>query len=199
MPRAGLDQFMILQAAVELADAEGLHHVSLKALADQLGVRPPSLYNHVKGLEDLHKLLMLYGWKKLEEEITAAVIGRSGDQAVRAMCKAYVQYASAHPGVFEAMQWYNQTSSPEAMQATERLIAISFRVLETYCLNEDQMVHTVRMLRSFLQGFVSLINNRAFGLQHPIADTLDFSIELFLQGIASMATKQDQEGMNPLQ
>ena len=39
--RAGLDRTIVVWAAVELADAHGLHEVTLATLAEKLGVRTP--------------------------------------------------------------------------------------------------------------------------------------------------------------
>ncbi|MGI8712393.1 MAG: TetR family transcriptional regulator, partial [Solirubrobacteraceae bacterium] len=53
MPRAGLDAEAVVTAAARLADAEGLECLTLARLAQRLGVRSPSLYAHVDGLEEL--------------------------------------------------------------------------------------------------------------------------------------------------
>ena len=62
----------IVETAAEIADANGVQEVTLASLAQTLGVRSPSLYNHVKGLQDVRKNLGIYGikscitdWKKL--------------------------------------------------------------------------------------------------------------------------------------
>ncbi|OZS77060.1 TetR family transcriptional regulator, partial [Tetzosporium hominis] len=43
-PRIGLSQKMIVDAAAEIADQEGLNGVTLAALSKKMNVRPPSLY-----------------------------------------------------------------------------------------------------------------------------------------------------------
>lgn len=43
----------ILDAAVRLADRDGIESLSMRKLAQQLGVDPMSLYNHVRDKEDL--------------------------------------------------------------------------------------------------------------------------------------------------
>ena len=73
--KAGLDKDIILKTAADLADAEGIANVTLKALAEKLGVKPPSLYKHINGLEELNKALMLYGWKSLEKKVDVNVSG----------------------------------------------------------------------------------------------------------------------------
>lgn len=191
MARAGLDKQVILEAAAEMADKDGLSSVTLKELANILGVRSPSLYNHVKGLDDLHYSLMLYGWKQLADEITLAAVGKSKDEAVKAMCKAYMNYTTKHPGVFNSMQWYNQYSTDEAMQVIEDLVTVIFQVLSSYNLSEEHMVHTVRMLRSFLQGFASIVNNGGFGNPLSLQESFDLSIDILLKGLDTFVNKHD--------
>ena len=48
-PGAGLDPERVVDAAAAIADAEGLDAVTLARVAGGLGVRAPSLYNHVDG------------------------------------------------------------------------------------------------------------------------------------------------------
>ena len=58
--KAGLNKKKIIEKAAELAEKNGLSGVSMKALADELGIKPPSLYKHFSGgLEELNKELMM--------------------------------------------------------------------------------------------------------------------------------------------
>src|SRR5918992_298869 len=50
---APLSRDRILYAAVRLADSDGIDALSMRKLAQQLGVDPMSLYNHVRDKEDL--------------------------------------------------------------------------------------------------------------------------------------------------
>ena len=59
--RQGLDAETVLQAAIEMADLQGVEQLSLAALAAKLNVKTPSLYNHIKGLPDLRKQLSKRG------------------------------------------------------------------------------------------------------------------------------------------
>lgn len=66
MARAGIDKKQIVEKAALLANEMGLENVTLKVIADAFGIQTPSLYNHIKSLDDLKKGLMLYGIKGLE-------------------------------------------------------------------------------------------------------------------------------------
>lgn len=185
--KAGLDKKTIIEAAAAMADERGIASVSLKVLADELGIKSPSLYKHFSGgLDELNRELMLYGWRSLESEITRAAIGKAKEDAITAVCHAYRNFVSRRNGLFEAMQWYNMYQSAEHLQATQGTIDVLFRVLEAYGLTEEQKVHCVRMLRGFLQGFCAIENHGGFGNPTPTDDTFDFALKTMLNGICKL-------------
>jgi AcrR family transcriptional regulator len=51
--RTPLNRQRILQAAVEIADAEGIGALTMRRLGQALGVEAMSLYNHVSGKDDI--------------------------------------------------------------------------------------------------------------------------------------------------
>ena len=57
-PRPALTHDQIAKAAVEIADAEGLSAVSMRRLADRLGVATMSLYRYVSGKNDIYELMI---------------------------------------------------------------------------------------------------------------------------------------------
>lgn len=185
--KVGLDKKTIIETAANIADEKGIMNVSLKVLANELGIKSPSLYKHFNGgLDELNKELMLYGWRSLENEITRAAIGKSKDDAITSICYAYRNFVSKHKGLFEAMQWYNMYQSEEHLQATQGIIDILFQVLEAYDLTEEQKVHCVRMLRSFLQGFSAIESHDGFGNPTPLNNTFNFALKTILNGISDI-------------
>ena len=53
MAKRGLDHARVVDAAIAIADEDGLEAVTLARVAAALGVRSPSLYNHVDGRDGL--------------------------------------------------------------------------------------------------------------------------------------------------
>ncbi|MGM9977526.1 MAG: TetR/AcrR family transcriptional regulator [Clostridium sp.] len=184
--RVGLDKNTILKTAANMADTNGIASVTLKALAEELGIKSPSLYKHISGLDELNKELMLYGWKALEQDIIKASIGKAKDDAIIAICWTYRNYVTLHPGVYEAMQWYNMYQSEEHLNATEGIISVIFQVLDAYNLTEEQKVHIVRMLRGFLQGFLTIESHGGYGNPQPIDDSFNFALKTILNGIRDL-------------
>lgn len=61
--RTGLNADRIVRAGIELADTEGLAALSMRRVADRLGVGTMSLYTHVSGKDDLVDAMLdaIYG------------------------------------------------------------------------------------------------------------------------------------------
>lgn len=185
--KAGLDKQTIIETAAYIADKKGMINVTLKVLAEELGIKPPSLYKHFSGgLDELHRELMLHGWRSLETHITRVAIGKAKDDAVTAICWAYRNFVAKHRGLFEAMQWYNMYQSEEHLEATRGTVSVLFQVLEAYGLTEEQKVHAVRMLRGFLQGFSAIESHGGYGNPIPLDDTFDFALKTMLNGIRDL-------------
>lgn len=188
--RVGLDKATILVTAANIADERGCANVTLKELANELGVKSPSLYKHISGLEELNKELMLYGWKTLEGEIIRATIGKAKDDAIIAICHTYRSFLSEHKGLFEAMQWYNMYQSDEHLQATNGIVSVLFQVLDAYKVSKEQKVHIVRMLRAFLQGFLSIENNGGYGNPVVLDESFNYAITTIINGISALEENQ---------
>lgn len=183
MPRVKLDLQMILQAAADIADKEGLDEVTLASLSKKLGIRSPSLYNHVDGLNGVRHKLALYGMNKLNEALTYAAIGRSQDEAVHEIAQAYIRFAREHPGLYDALvrmpDWNNEETNIVARVPVDLLV----RVLQAYGLEGDAAIHTVRGLHSLLHGFASLEQTGNFNIPIDPDYSLQLLIDFFLKGI----------------
>lgn len=193
MSRIGLTKDLILQSAMEVVDSVGTEKLTLKKLAEKLGVRSPSLYSHFNSLSDLYNALMLYGWKQLEYRVMQAAIGKSKDDAIKSMCAAYLDFAMEHIGLFHVMQSYNQHISQETEAATSGLILTMRQVLSAYNLSEENEVHIIRVFRSFLQGYVYLVQHDSFGKSVSIKDSLIVAVDMFLKELEMLETQSEEK------
>lgn len=186
MARAGLDRDIIVEHAAQLANQIGLENVTLKMIAKEFGVQTPSLYNHIKSLDDLKKNVMLYGWKQMERQMLHAVCGVSGHDALRVISNTFYEYATANPGIFNAMLWYNKFEDEETKEATGDLFTAIFKVMESMNISHENANHLIRTFRSFLEGFALLVNNGAFGNPISIKESFDLSIDVLLAGLKTL-------------
>lgn len=156
MPRAGLDRTTVIGAAVDLVNESGTDSLSLAGLASRLGVRPPSLYNHVAGLEDLKAEIALRGIGELGGRMGAAAVGLTHDDAIGAIAHAYRTFAQECPGLYLAAISWTLADDPEHRRQAARVVGIVTRVLASYGVEGEEAMHAARALRSALHGFVSL-------------------------------------------
>ncbi|OXS76303.1 TetR family transcriptional regulator [Lysinibacillus sp. KCTC 33748] len=193
--RMKLDVSIILQKATEIADEQGLDQLSIGLLAEKLEVRPPSLYNHLDGLNELKQKLAIQGVKKLHEYMLQAAVGRSGDDAIRAISQAYLQLVREHPGLYDASSRFPDANDQELQQAQESVVQLVLQVLDVYHLQEETAIHIVRGLRSILHGFSSIEQMGGFGLPLDINKSFSILINTFIEGIHA-ATKNQNLEMN---
>lgn len=181
-PRPGLDEEAVLRAATALVDAEGLEALSLARLAETLGVRTPSLYNHVSGLEGVRRGLALRGLRELTARAARAAIGKNGEEGILAVAEAYRAFARAHPGLYAAglLRAPGQEET-ELAAASDELLDILRAVLAPYELRGDELIHALRAFRSMAHGFVSLELAHGFGI--PV--DLDASYRYLLRLLAT--------------
>lgn len=183
-PRIGLDLQTIIQKAAMLADENGLESVTLASLSQELGVRSPSLYNHVEGLSGLKEKLALHGLKSLHDKLLRAAAGRSGDDAVFAIGLAYISFAREHPGLYEATLPAQHTENEELLKISEELIQLIIQVMHhAYEMKQEDTIHLVRGFRSFMHGFATLERSGGFGLPVNLDESIQFVLRTYLTGI----------------
>jgi AcrR family transcriptional regulator len=94
----------ILDAAREIAEADGWTAVTSRRLADAIGYTQPVLYGHFPGGKtEIMRTVALAGFAELAAATQAAMEGKSGEQAVAGVADAYLDFAAAHPSLYEAM------------------------------------------------------------------------------------------------
>ncbi|MBR13236.1 MAG: TetR family transcriptional regulator [Acidimicrobiaceae bacterium] len=187
MSRRTLDTEQVVDAAATLADAEGLDAVTLTRVAERLGVRQPALYRHVDSYDALIRALGLRGREILAIRLGEAAVGLAGDDAVRAMGRAWRSMVRDHPGLYAATDRYPCAGDAELEAAVERVVQVLGQALAGYGLADDDRVHAARSMRSALHGFAHLESGD--GHPHPVDldDSFDRLVDLLCAGIHQMA------------
>ncbi len=188
MSRRGLTREGVIDAAGTLADQEGLDHLTLSRLAAELGVRSPSLYNHVDGLTDVCAALAASSLRQVHATVQTAVAGRSGEDAVLAAATAYLRYAREHPGRYAAIQRAPADGSEQAEPAAA-LIELFQQVLEPWAMSPDDAIHAIRALRSAMHGFVELERIGGFGIDLSTDESYDRLVRTLVAGFGTPARR----------
>lgn len=185
--RAGLSKEVVVEAAATLADTAGLEQLSLAALAERLGVRTPSLYHYVAGLAGLRREVALRALGEQARELGRAVMGRSGDEAVRALLEAYRAYVKTYPGRYAASIRAADPGDAELAAAQTEVVDVALRALAAYHLAPDDAIHAVRLGRAMVHGFATLELAGGFGLPQEVDETFRRLLNAYLHMLEASA------------
>ena len=182
-PRVGLDQATVVEAAAKLVDEEGVEQLTLGRLAEKLGVRTPSLYNHVAGLPGLKRHLALYCLRDLLDRILRTTVGKSRSEAIIALAGAYRTYARETPGRYAFTLQAGDPGDQELQAIAQQIVDVLRAVLAPYRLSEEEAIHAIRGLRSLVHGFSSLEAAGGFEMPVDLDASFHWLVTLFIAGL----------------
>src|SRR5262245_20525995 len=90
----------IARAARELLEQEGPEAVSMRRVADRLGIRAPSIYKHLPDKQSLEHAVISAGFEELAVTFEVALAARD---PLRALAAAYRRFALEHPHLYRLM------------------------------------------------------------------------------------------------
>ncbi|MGW1656521.1 TetR/AcrR family transcriptional regulator [Streptomyces atratus] len=173
--RVGLTTERLVRAGAELADEIGFEQATPAELARRFGVKTASLYSHVKNAHDLKAKIALLALEELADQVSTAVAGRAGKDALTAFANVYRDYALEHPGRFAAAQ-FRLDPQTAAASAGVRHAQMTRAILRGYNLAEPHQTHAVRLLGSVFSGYVGL--ETAGGFSHSTPDSQESWTEI---------------------
>jgi AcrR family transcriptional regulator len=185
----GLDATAVVTAAGRIADTDGLEAATISRVAADLGVRPPSLYNHVANHAALMRLLAIESVTELAAAITGAAVGRSRGDALRAVAVAYRAYALEHPGRYAATVRAPAADDAMAQAAASAAVTPMVAILAGWGIEGPDAVHLVRVIRSAMHGFVSIEMGGGFGLPLDLDRSFDLLVDSLVAAIDAQAEK----------
>lgn len=189
----GLDRASVIDAAVAVLDAEGrIEGVTLRPVAERLGVRVQSLYAHVDGVEGLRRAVAIRGLTELGDRLAAAAAGRSGGDALAAIVRAHCAFALERPGMFDA------TIRPpgddiELRTVMDQVMAPLDAVLDDHGLTGDTHTHWYRVIFSSIYGYATLRSDSRMTLE---ADP-DVSLELLIDVLTTSLAEASDRRIDP--
>jgi AcrR family transcriptional regulator len=191
--KAGITIDDIVSSATAIADWDGLEAATLTAVAADLGIKTPSLYNHVDGLAGLRRVLAIHGSNILLDEFEKATSGLTGLEALRAIAEVDRRFVAEHPGLYAAfLPAPTEEDDPELYQAMAEPVFHVAHILLEMGIPQSDAIHLIRALRALLHGFLDLEAKHGFGLPVDIDQSFQAAIELMLSGIEVAARDERQ-------
>lgn len=175
----------VLDAAVALVDAEGEPALGWNRVAQALGVKPPSLYNHFDNIQSLRKHVALRGWSAFADEAERAVARtRGAEGAIRAIAQSYRGFARARPGLFAVLSATRiALDDPDFAPVGARALALFDAPLEALAIPAQRKVHAVRALRAAIHGFVHLEAAGQFAMDANVDRSFALLVRALIAGL----------------
>ena len=141
-PRVTRDQ--VVRHAIEVLDAEGFDRLTMRRLADRMGIRAASLYNHVR---DKNELLALVG-DALCERISELDPARPWRDRLETMALEFRRVLKAHRDGARVL-----AATPPLGPNRLRLVDQVLHALETAGFSAAETADASIVLNSFIVGF----------------------------------------------
>lgn len=171
--RPRLTRDLVLKKALEIADREGIHALTMRRLAQELGVEAMSLYHHVANKVQLHDGLI----NLVFAEIELPSMQENWKTALRSRSISAYQALVRHPWSVGLME--SRTSPGLAtLQHHERVLAClrkgGFSVVAT--------AHAYSLLDSYIYGFALQELNLPFNTADEAAPVAESMMNQMLEG-----------------
>lgn len=140
-----LSRDQIIQTAIALADARGIEAVSMRSIADKLGVRAMSLYHYVKNkaelLDGMHERLIY--------EMRLPASTDSWEDALQEAAHAYREVALRHPNAFVLM-----ATRPLSTPGELEHIAPTLHALDAFGVSPEWQLFIISAFFNSINGYL---------------------------------------------
>ncbi|WP_405642503.1 TetR/AcrR family transcriptional regulator [Streptomyces uncialis] len=144
-PRNTLTPATLAEAAVRIADAEGMQAVTMRRLATELRVAPMAAYRHVSGKDDLWALMV----DRVAAELVVPDEVTGWREVLREMALRTRGTTLAHP-------WLTTVPAPLSLLTPHRIAAAERQIaaLDGHGLDADTLMVAFRTVNAYVQGAV---------------------------------------------
>jgi AcrR family transcriptional regulator len=181
-PPLSLDD--VVRAGVRVVEENGADALGISSVARQLGIRPPSLYNHVSSGDALVLVVARAGFRQLLGELARAAADAPTPDRAFALAAGLRRWARANPGLYALMARVppNNEDHEGAAQVSD-LLELFRGPLEALGVPSTERVHAIRSLRAAVHGFVLLENHGQFQLADSVDESFERMVRALLAGM----------------
>jgi AcrR family transcriptional regulator len=170
----------IVAAGRHLLDERGMDGLTMRDVADAVGVRAPSLYKRVRNRSDLFRLILEDVADELTLTLDAAACSGDPVADLKAMATAYRSFAHLNPVAYTLM--YAPHPMPGATARSVRSSAALLRVVAELA-GQKQALPAARTIVAWANGFITMELAGAFRLGGDVEQAWDFGLDRILTAI----------------
>jgi AcrR family transcriptional regulator len=138
----------IVSIAIEIADREGLSAVSMRRIAERLGVGPMTLYTYIPAKSDLLDMMFDHVVGQAPVEIPEDAGWRAGLEAI---ARGQWDLAQRHHW-FSELPWTRAPLGPNVMDAYERAVSVVWG----FGLSGKEMNEVLNLVTAYVHGAARL-------------------------------------------
>lgn len=188
-PGPGLTRDHVVAAALRLVEEEGVEALGVSRVARSLGIKPPSLYNHVGKGDALARAVALEGTRGLLAAYRSADDTGGPLDRLRALVWATRRWALENPALYALMARVPPDNEAEDAGPVIRSILAQFaEPLSQLGVPDAETVHAIRGLRASVHGFLLLETSHQFGLAEDPEESFRWMVDALLRGVVPGAT-----------
>jgi AcrR family transcriptional regulator len=140
----------IVIAARRLLEDDGPEALSMRNVAAEIGIRAPSLYEHVADKRALESAIIAAGLHEQGVALRAALVGDAAGDPLTAIAQSWRRWAHAHPHVYGLIYARDLDRSDAAVAESELFAGAPLREI---CGGD---LVTARVIWAFAHGMVNL-------------------------------------------
>lgn len=184
---------LVLGAARELAERDGLRGINTRAIANRIGYSPGTLYNHFANLDDLIVHLNARTLDELYEACAGVAFEDGPEAALRALARRYIGFVDAHPNLWAGVLEHSLPGGAD-MPAWYGVKALKLLALAEKAIaplfgpgREAARAHSARVLWSGLYGACALASTGKMPRSETMTALVDTLIEVYVKGLRAEA------------
>ncbi|MEZ7237839.1 TetR/AcrR family transcriptional regulator [Rhodococcus sp. GXMU-t2271] len=160
--RRNLSREKVIDAALAVVDESGWEQLTMSTLAGRLGIVTASLYNHVRGLDDVRGEIQVRTMTDLGARLREVAMGRSGPEGLRALIDAHRAWAAEHPHRYQALT--AEPSNRSALLAAALDANSALRSMLASCgVPEEDTLEAAVSLFTAMHGFAVIVRSGFLG------------------------------------
>jgi AcrR family transcriptional regulator len=179
-----LGRYDVLVAAEAIVDRDGWMALTMSALAKELGVKSPSLYHHVDGLDAVRAEVQSRTMQALTRAQVTGATGQAGLDGIRELAAAHRSFALRYPNRYLGLT--GEVVDRRRLQETvDGVLGLLGEVVLSTGLSEQDLSSAMVALFAALHGVIVL------EISHFFEDRIDIDAVFWNVVEGSLRTIQD--------
>lgn len=181
----------IVDIAIALLEQEGESALGVNRIARELGIQPPSIYNHIAGNGALRLAVCVEGYRRAAAFVMKQVLEiKEPTLALKTAAYAQRSFAKTHPNLYRVTTTTPfQLDQPEFTQLLNAEVEFYTGLLKPFDLSPDDVVHIIRIFQASIHGFIQAEQVGLFVLSQSVDESFERLTNTLLNGFVQQQMK----------